>query len=109
MTRPNYEDSVAGELPQDKEYWEELAKRKYPSTYRYDGEDWTNFDAVPQRAGFLAAVEIFQEEMKQTEAFAHPPQGWYPFGTHIDEPGKLLKFWGAQYSKDGLPIWERPL
>ena len=40
MTRPNYEDSVAGELPQDKEYWEELAKRKYPSTYRYDGEDW---------------------------------------------------------------------
>lgn len=38
----------------------------------------------------------------------HPPPGWFTFGTHIEEDVKL-EFYGAQYTEDGLPLWERPV
>lgn len=42
-----------------------------------------------------------------TPAYRIPPEGWFGFGTHVDEPGLPLEF-SAQTGEDGLPLWERP-
>ena len=34
------------------------------------------------------------------------PDGWFPFGTHVDDP-RTLQFWGED--ETGMPIWERPV
>lgn len=40
----------------------------------------------------------------------HPPEGWFIFGTHVDDPTVLdrgLEFWGEDEA--GMPLWERRL
>lgn len=36
-----------------------------------------------------------------------PPQGWYTFGTHVQDD-VLIEF-SAEVGEDLLPLWERPL
>ncbi len=47
-----------------------------------------------------AALKVIEQTMLGT-----PPPGWSPFGSHIDDPTRLV-FYGA--GEDGLPIWECP-
>lgn len=35
-----------------------------------------------------------------------PPEGWFPFGMHVDEPVPLE--FSEEVGEDGLPLWERP-
>lgn len=37
---------------------------------------------------------------------ANPAPGWFTLGTHADQPGVQLEFWGQD---DDLPVWERPV
>jgi hypothetical protein len=36
-----------------------------------------------------------------------PPEGWFTFGTHIDQPIRLE--FSTETGEDGIPLWERPL
>lgn len=36
------------------------------------------------------------------------PEGWYTFGTHVDQPDVRLEF-SDEVGEDGLPWWERPI
>lgn len=40
------------------------------------------------------------------ELCASAPDGWFPFGHHVDKGVSNLEFHGV--GQDGLPIWERP-
>lgn len=45
--------------------------------------------------------------LKEYHEFTNnPPDGWFNFGHHIDQPDVKLEFHGI--SLDGLPVWERP-
>ena len=39
---------------------------------------------------------------------ANPPAGWFAFGSHV-ESDAALEFYGAEFSHDGMPLWERPV
>lgn len=39
--------------------------------------------------------------------YQEPPEGWYTFGHHADQPTVVLEF-SSEVGEDGLPLWERP-
>lgn len=38
--------------------------------------------------------------------YLEPPEGWYPFGTHVDTPSRME--FSQEVDDAGMPIWERP-
>ena len=40
--------------------------------------------------------------------YREPPEGWYTFGHHADQPFDPLEF-SEEVGEDGLPLWERPV
>lgn len=38
--------------------------------------------------------------------YQEPPEGWFAFGTHVDDP-RPLEF-SEEVGEDLLPLWERP-
>jgi hypothetical protein len=38
----------------------------------------------------------------------NPPEGWFTFGHHVDQPTIVLEFSSEVDEEDGLPLWERP-
>jgi hypothetical protein len=39
--------------------------------------------------------------------YQKPPEGWFTFGHHADQPTVVLEF-SSEVGDDGLPLWERP-
>lgn len=39
--------------------------------------------------------------------YQEPPEGWFTFGHHADQPAVVLEF-SSEVDEDGLPLWERP-
>jgi len=40
-------------------------------------------------------------------SYRDPPEGWFSFGWHVDQPDLCLEF-SSETGEDGLPLWERP-
>lgn len=75
----------------------------YPGS---DAVEWTHKAKVAAR-NLMRAVGAAERAPFQ-KILATPAPGWFTFGTHVDQPGVELEFWGTETSLDGLPIWERP-
>lgn len=60
-------------------------------------DEWS---AIRQLIGYRTEFLALQRQV------ATPPDGWFTFGHHADDPDKpQLEFWGDEH---GIPLWERP-
>lgn len=71
------------------------ATRLYPDIYA-----WSVVDAV------LNAITERQTAVV-SPSYIPLPEGWFVFGTHMDEQRIQLEF-SEEKGEDGLPLWERP-
>lgn len=39
--------------------------------------------------------------------YREPPEGWYAFGTHVDDPRKVV--FSDDLDEGGMPLWEQPV
>lgn len=74
-----------------------------------DPVQWS--DTVDQticdHAAELAVGSINRLYLESKVVWVEPPEGWFTFGTHVDQPVKLE--FSEDTSEDGLPLWERPI
>lgn len=57
-----------------------------------------------------AAPEGCLDQKNHVAPFQPPPEGWFTFGTHVDQipPGTRLLF-SEESGEDSLPLWEKPV
>jgi len=48
---------------------------------------------------------LAQEDAAARQSLTTPPDGWFPFGSHVDWDGPLEM--SVEVGEDGLPLWER--
>ena len=73
------------------------AAAEFLATLEPHSDEWK---VVNQLIGYRTEYRLLQRQL------ATPPEGWFPFGTHIDRPDvPRLEFWGDH---GGIPLWERP-
>jgi hypothetical protein len=69
-----------------------------------DSADLREVDYYAPKIRVALAAALAARDVEERRHLLNPPPGWFVFGTHADQPGLRLEFWGNQ---DGFPVWER--
>lgn len=87
-------------------YWSKGPKWSWISRAEADRRGLKSLKQLQQLVDPIPVDRYKEDFLHYQRQLFSPPDGWFTFGTHIDQPGVELDFWGL--GNDGLPIWERP-